>query len=70
MKIDGLTQKQVDERDAKLKQEEVNREARAYLASTDWYITRRTEIGIEVPKEILEKREAARAIVKEGIWNI
>lgn len=65
MKYDGLTQKQVDERDAALKREEANREARAYLSSTDWYITRRTETGAEVPAEILKKRAAARAAVKE-----
>lgn len=65
MKYDGLTQAQVDERDAKMKQEEANREARAYLAMTDWYVTRKAETGKEIPEEILEKREAARAAVKE-----
>jgi len=65
MTLDGLTQKQVDEREAAKRQEEVNREARGYLAETDWYITRNMETGAEVPKEILVKRAEARATVKE-----
>ena len=65
MKLDGLTQKQVDERDAALRQEEVNREARGYLSETDWYIVRNMETGAEVPKEILVKQAEARAAVRE-----
>lgn len=65
MKYDGLTQAQVDERDARLKQEEANREARIYLAETDWYITRNAETGAEIPTEVLIKRAEARAAVKE-----
>jgi hypothetical protein len=64
MKYDGLTREQVDERDAKLKQEEANREARAYLAETDWYIMRNVETGAAIPEEILKNRAAARAAVK------
>ena len=35
--------------------------ARSYLADTDWYITRRLENGAPVPREVTEKRQAARA---------
>ena len=65
MTLDGLTQKQVDEREAAKRQEEVNREARGYLSETDWYIVRNMETGAEVPKEILVKRAEARATVRE-----
>ena len=41
-------------------QDTINSEARQYLASTDWYITRQFESGVEVPKDILEKRKEAR----------
>jgi|GEM_PF-1795854 hypothetical protein len=37
-----------------------NKEYREYLKSTDWYITRKIETDIEVPKEVLEKRKEAR----------
>ena len=41
---------------------EINRmmNARAYLADTDWYVTRKMETGIKMPSEILAKREEAR----------
>jgi hypothetical protein len=38
----------------------INQESREYLLSTDWYITRQFESGVEVPKDILEKRKEAR----------
>jgi len=38
----------------------INMKARAYLASTDWYVIRLTETGVAIPQEITEKREAAR----------
>ena len=37
-----------------------------YLASTDWYITRQAETGVEVPSDILTKRAEARASVTEA----
>lgn len=37
-----------------------NTEARAYLASTDWYVTRLQETGQPVPEEVLVSRAAAR----------
>lgn len=36
-------------------------EARAYLASTDWYVVRRSETGEPIPQEVMDKRAAARA---------
>ena len=45
---------------------EANHVARQYLASTDWYITRQAETGVEVPSDILTKRAEARASVTEA----
>lgn len=44
-------------------QQQANAEARAYLASTDWYIIRLQETGQPVPEEILEARSQARSRV-------
>lgn len=44
-------------------QQEANEEARAYLASTDWYIVRFAESGVAVPSEITTARAAARASI-------
>ena len=41
-------------------QELTNATSRAYLASTDWYITRKAETGDAVPSEITTLRTAAR----------
>ena len=41
-------------------QEQINTEAREYLAETDWYVIRAQETGVEVPADILEARQAAR----------
>lgn len=49
---------------AEEQQSMANAEARAYLAKTDWYITRKIETGVEVPEDILTKRAEARAAVK------
>ena len=46
-------------------QEEINSTARAYLASTDWYITRQQETGVEIPVEVSEKRAEARSSIKD-----
>ena len=46
-------------------QQQVNTEARAYLAETDWYVIRLQETGEPVPAEILAERSAARARVIE-----
>ena len=38
-------------------------EAKSYLISTDWYITRFIETGKEIPEDIKLKREEARALI-------
>lgn len=38
-------------------------EARAYLASTDWFVVRFAETQVPVPAEVLEKRAAARLAI-------
>lgn len=38
----------------------INKKARAYLASTDWYVTRFLEKGTAIPDEIAQKRDQAR----------
>lgn len=38
----------------------INMKARAYLTSTDWYVTRWLEKGVPIPEEISQKREDAR----------
>jgi hypothetical protein len=42
---------------------EVNTFSLAYLKSTDWYVTRQSETGVEIPAEVSEKRAAAREAV-------
>ena len=44
-------------------QAETNATSLAYLASTDWYITRKAETGDAVPSEITTLRAAARAAI-------
>ena len=41
-------------------QQELNAEALAYLASTDWYVIRLQETGIAVPQDVLDARAKAR----------
>ena len=41
-------------------QEEINAEARKYLALTDWYIIKHIETGYNVPQDIIDLRAAAR----------
>lgn len=48
---------------AALAQAATNRQARAYLASTDWYVVRFAESGVAVPSEITTARAAARASI-------
>lgn len=45
-------------------QEQAKAEARAYLASTDWYVVRQTETGEKIPAEVTKKRQAARDSIK------
>jgi hypothetical protein len=42
-------------------QAELNVTSRAYLASTDWYVTRHAETGVTIPSDVTTAREAARS---------
>jgi len=44
-------------------QAELNATNQAYLASTDWYITRHAETGAAVPADVTTARAAARAAI-------
>jgi hypothetical protein len=48
----------------KLKQDLINQESLKYLTETDWYVTRKQETGVDIPEDILTKRQAARDKVK------
>ena len=41
----------------------INATSRSYLVSTDWYVIRHTESGVEVPSEVTTARESARTSV-------
>ena len=41
----------------------INSESLAYLASTDWYVTRQAETGADIPQDILTARAEARAAI-------
>ncbi|MEQ4617651.1 MAG: hypothetical protein ABN482_06345 [Corticimicrobacter sp.] len=59
--LSGLrTAEQKAAESARIEQQRINAEARAYLASTDWYVTRWRETGQEVPPDIATERQAAR----------
>lgn len=45
---------------ARAEQERINAEARQYLDSTDWYVMRFRETGVEIPEDIRVARQAAR----------
>ena len=36
------------------------RNSRYYLQVTDWYVTRKTELGIDIPSDVSLERQAAR----------
>ena len=38
-------------------------EAKSYLASTDWYVTREAETGKAIPDEVKAKRAEARDLI-------
>ena len=44
-------------------QELTNATSRAYLASTDWYVTRRSDTGEAIPTDIDTARAEARAAI-------
>lgn len=51
-------------------QQQTNTQARAYLASTDWYVIRLQENGTPIPQDILDARQAARdSVIEVGESN-
>ena len=50
---------------AAVQQSKTNAEARAYLASTDWYVIRHQETAVAVPADIASARQAARDSIKD-----
>jgi hypothetical protein len=40
-----------------------NKQARRYLASTDWYVIRQGETGEPIPADVTDARAAARAAI-------
>lgn len=58
--IKALNQSKEDEYKASTEYKKA--EALAYLASTDWYVTRKLEKGVEIPEEVTKKRDEAREI--------
>jgi hypothetical protein len=55
-------QEQIDQ----ILQAELNVKSLAYLASTDWYVTRFAETGAAIPDEVKAGRAAARSsIIKQ-----
>lgn len=46
-------------------QEKTNAKARRYLATTDWYVIRKMETGVEIPEDISAARVAARLSIVE-----
>ena len=55
-----------DEEIAANAQAEINATSAAYLASTDWYVTRNSETGAAIPDNITAARADARAAIVEG----
>ena len=41
----------------------INGDSLAYLASTDWYVTRQAETGVAIPQDILTARAEARVAI-------
>ncbi len=46
-------------------QDAIDTEAKAYLASTDWYLFREMETGVPTPQEVKDARQDARLKVSE-----
>jgi len=51
-----------EEEIAYVNQQAVNNISMAYLAETDWYVSRKFETGEAIPQDILIKRQEARAV--------
>lgn len=61
LNVTAIPQEEIDRRN----QININNASLAYLAETDWYVTRHAENGTSIPIDVVTKRQAARdAIVK------
>ena len=58
-----ITESQFDAVVAYSPQLQINATSQAYLASTDWYITRHAETAVEVPADVTTARAAAREAI-------
>lgn len=54
------TQEEIEAYKVSVELTKTKAEALAYLASTDWYIIRFADSGVEVPQEVKDKRAEAR----------
>jgi hypothetical protein len=52
-----------DEQIAQQNQSKLNTASLAYLADTDWYVTRFAETGVAIPDDVKSARSAARAAI-------
>lgn len=52
-------------RDSEILEVDPVAEAKAYLFSTDWYVSRKIETGKNIPKEVLAKRADARKVLSK-----
>jgi hypothetical protein len=55
---------------AQIEQEVLNRAAKEYLASTDWYVTRMHETGKEIPIDVASKRQEARDNLSKPLLTV
>lgn len=61
-----FTQEEIDKYNSpELRQQEINKINQEYLTSTDWYVVRLVETGIEIPDDILKARQNARQSIVE-----
>ena len=56
--------------DATQAAQEALSEATSYLASTDWYVVRLAETGVNVPEDVAAKRAQSRVTVEQYRDNI
>lgn len=54
-----------EEEQAKVELEKAKQEAQAYLNSTDWYVTRKFERGVEIPSDVVTKRAEAIEVLNQ-----
>ena len=59
--FDNVEWRTPEEMDAEILENQ-KQEAKQYLSSTDWYVTRKMETGVEIPLDVLTKRAEARLL--------